>query len=227
MASYSNGDNAECSVVTKSPMKKLSVSPTAQEGRQNVTVRLCLSVLGAVLGSFQFGYNTGVINAPESSIKSFMNQTEWERSGESMTEEKGTNLFALIVAIFAAGGCLGGLAAGWWADFFGRKVGLLTNTTFGIVAAVLMYFSRLAGAYEMIIVGRFLVGINCGLYTGLTPLYLSEIASSDIRGALGVLHQLGVVLGILLSQVLGFQELLGNTSSWEVLMGQSFLATLC
>ncbi|XP_012940754.1 glucose transporter type 1 [Aplysia californica] len=67
---------------------------------------------------------------------------------------------------------------------------------------------------------------STGLYTGLTPLYLSEIASSDIRGALGVLHQLGVVLGILLSQVLGFQELLGNASSWEVLMGLPILPCL-
>lgn len=32
---------------------------------QKMTVKLCLSVLGAVLGSLQFGFNTGVINSPE------------------------------------------------------------------------------------------------------------------------------------------------------------------
>lgn len=32
---------------------------------QKVTGRLMLAVGGAVLGSLQFGYNTGVINAPQ------------------------------------------------------------------------------------------------------------------------------------------------------------------
>ena len=32
---------------------------------QRVTPRLCLAVMSAVMGSFAFGYNTGVINAPE------------------------------------------------------------------------------------------------------------------------------------------------------------------
>lgn len=59
-----------------------------------------------------------------------------------------------------------------------------------------------------------------GLYTGLTPLYLSEISTPNIRGALGTLHQFGVVIGILLSQVLGFPEVLGNGQYWHVLLGK-------
>ena len=58
-----------------------------------------------------------------------------------------------------------------------------------------------------------------GLYTGLTPLYLSEISRPNIRGALGTLHQFGVVIGILLSQILGFPEVLGNEKLWHVLLG--------
>ena len=62
--------------------------------------------------------------------------------------------------------------------------------------------------------------IIIGLYTGLTPLYLSEIGTADIRGALGTLHQLGVTIGILLSQVLGFPEIFGNGHLWHVLLGE-------
>lgn len=58
-----------------------------------------------------------------------------------------------------------------------------------------------------------------GLYTGLTPLYLTEIATADIRGALGTLHQLGVTIGIFLSQILGFPEIFGNGEYWHVLLG--------
>ena len=53
----------------------------------------------------------------------------------------------------------------------------------------------------------------------MTPLYLSEISRPNIRGALGTLHQFGVVIGILLSQILGFPEVLGNEKLWHVLLG--------
>ncbi|KAK7096145.1 hypothetical protein V1264_005480 [Littorina saxatilis] len=192
----------------------------------HVTPRLILAVVFAVLGSFCFGYNTGVINAPEAVIKSFMNETEFRRNGVEMSETKTTSLFALIVAIFAVGGCCGGVMAGWWSNYFGRKNGMTVNAAIGFVAAALMFFSKMGRTYEMIIVGRLLIGFNCGLYTGLTPLYLSEISTPNIRGALGVLHQLGVVSGILLSQTLGFPEVLGNAGHWEILLGLTFIPCL-
>ena len=50
-------------------------------------------------------------------------------------------------------------------------------------------------------------------------MYLSEISSANIRGALGTLHQLGVVTGLLTSQILGFPEVLGNNQYWNLLLG--------
>lgn len=40
-----------------------------------------------------------------------------------------------------------------------------------------------------------------GLTSGLVPMYIGEIAPKAYRGALGTLHQLAIVIGILLSQV--------------------------
>ncbi|XP_071139438.1 solute carrier family 2, facilitated glucose transporter member 1-like isoform X1 [Mytilus edulis] len=202
--------------ISVSSQKELTINEKT-DGK--ITGRLMLAVFGAVLGSLQFGFNTGVINAPEGKIKDFMNGTHIKRTGEEFSEDALINLYSLLVAIFAVGGMIGGLMAGWWADFFGRKFGLILNTLPGIAAACLMFFSRHATSYEMVIAGRFLVGFNCGLYTGLTPLYLSEISTPNIRGALGTLHQFGVVIGILLSQVLGFPEVLGNGQYWHVLLG--------
>lgn len=203
-------------VIAVSSQKELTVNDNADS---KITGRLVLAVFAAVLGSLQFGFNTGVINAPEGKIKDFMNETHIERTGDQFSEDTLINLYSLLVAIFAVGGMIGGLMAGWWADFFGRKFGLMLNTLPGIAAACLMFFSRNANSYEMVIAGRFLVGFNCGLYTGLTPLYLSEISRPNIRGALGTLHQFGVVIGILLSQILGFPEVLGNEKFWHVLLG--------
>lgn len=40
-----------------------------------------------------------------------------------------------------------------------------------------------------------------GLISGLVPMYIGEIAPTTLRGAIGTLHQLAVVTGILVSQV--------------------------
>lgn len=42
-----------------------------------------------------------------------------------------------------------------------------------------------------------------GLVSVLVPLYVGEVAPLRLRGALGTLHQLGIVLGILGAQVGG------------------------
>lgn len=70
-----------------------------------------------------------------------------------------------------------------------------------VFAVVFMGFSKLAASFEMLIIGRFIVGLYSGLSTGFVPIYVEEISPTSIRGALGTLHQLGVVIGILIAQV--------------------------
>lgn len=64
-----------------------------------------------------------------------------------------------------------------------------------------MGLSLLAKSFEMVIIGRLIIGVFCGMCTGLTPMYVGEITPTAIRGAFGTLHQLGVVIGILVAQV--------------------------
>eukprot|EP00061_Rhincodon_typus_P015351 g42972.t1 len=68
------------------------------------------------------------------------------------------------------------------------------------IAAALMGFSKLASSFEMLILGRLIIGIYCGLTTGFVPMYVGEISPTALRGALGTLHQLGIVIGILIAQ---------------------------
>ncbi|XP_013394366.1 solute carrier family 2, facilitated glucose transporter member 1 isoform X1 [Lingula anatina] len=190
-----------------------------QPGSRSLTWRLTLSVLSAILGSFTFGYNTGVINAPQAIIEDFMNYTQLERSGNIMEEGTKSIIWGFAVAIFAVGGMTGGVLAGWWSHVFGRKIGMLLCNVFTIIGAALMGTSQVAKSYEMIIVGRLVVGLSCGLFTGLVPMYINEVAPTNLRGALGTLHQLGVTVGILVSQILGIPEILGNVTGWPILLG--------
>ena len=81
---------------------------------------------------------------------------------------------SLVVASTLVGGMLGGLSAGYVADRFGRRRGLLLVQSFSAAGVALMGACEVAGSYEMLVVGRFLVGLCCGFCTGLSPLYVSE-----------------------------------------------------
>lgn len=112
----------------------------------------------------QFGYNTGVINAPELNIENFMKDVYKDRYGEDISEEFIQQLYSVAVSIFAIGGMLGGFSGGWMANRFGRKGGLLLNNVLGIAGACLMGFTKVVNSYEMLFLGRFVIGINCGKF---------------------------------------------------------------
>lgn len=78
-------------------------------------------------------------------------------------------------------------------------------------------------SYEMLIIGRFLVGVNCGLNTSLVPMYISEIAPLTLRGGLGTINQLAVTVGLLISQILSVESLLGSDNGWPYLLGLAII----
>lgn len=80
---------------------------------------------------------------------------------------------------------------------------MLISNILALLGGGLMGLSLLAKSFEMVIIGRLIIGVFCGLCTGLTPMYVGEVTPTAIRGAFGTLHQLGVVIGILVAQVSG------------------------
>ncbi|XP_068185300.1 solute carrier family 2, facilitated glucose transporter member 1-like [Antennarius striatus] len=188
-----------------------------------VTPQLMMAVGTAVIGSFQFGYNTGVINAPQNIIESFYNETWTSRFSEPIPPPTLTALWSLSVAIFSVGGMLGSFSVGLFVNRFGRKNSMLMANVLILIAVVFMSFSKMAASFEMLIIGRFVVGLYSGLSTGFVPLYVEEISPTSIRGALGTLHQLGVVIGILIAQIFGIEPILGNASLWPLLLGFTLL----
>ena len=86
--------------------------------------------------------------------------------------------------------------------------------------------SKFLESYELLILGRYLIGINCGLNTSLVPMYISEIAPLTLRGGLGTVNQLAVTVGLLISQVLGVEGLLGTDGGWPYLLGVALFPSI-
>ncbi|XP_061524807.1 solute carrier family 2, facilitated glucose transporter member 4-like isoform X1 [Phycodurus eques] len=197
-----------------------------QLGGETVTGTLALSVFTAVLGSLEFGYNIGVINAPQKIIEEDYNSTWAHRHGQAIPAGTLTSLWSLSVAIFSIGGMLSSSCVGFVSEWLGRRKALLINNLLAFVGGGLMGLSKLCRSFEMMILGRCVIGAYCGLASGLTPMYVGEIAPTGLRGALGTLHQLAIVTGILLAQILGLQQLLGGEELWPVLMGLTVVPTV-
>lgn len=49
-----------------------------------------------------------------------------------------------------------------------------------------------------------------GLSSNVVPMYLGELAPKNMRGALGVVPQLLITIGILVAQIFGLRSLLAN-----------------
>lgn len=82
-----------------------------------------------------------------------------------------------------------------------RRNSMLMSNILAFLSAILMGFSKMALSFEMLILGRFIIGLYSGLTTGFVPMYVGEVSPTALRGALGTFHQLGIVLGILIAQV--------------------------
>uniref|UniRef100_A0A8C7QPL8 Solute carrier family 2 member 1a n=1 Tax=Oncorhynchus mykiss TaxID=8022 RepID=A0A8C7QPL8_ONCMY len=190
---------------------------------QGVTFQLMMAVGTAVIGSLQFGYNTGVINAPQKIIEGFLNDTWNNRYSEPIPATSLTTLWSISVAIFSVGGIFGSFSVGLFVNRLGRRNSMLIANVLAFIAAGFMGFSKLAVSWEMLIVGRFIVGLYSGLSTGFVPMYVGEIAPTSLRGALGTLHQLGIVIGILMAQVFGMESIMGNSTMWPFLLGLTFI----
>ncbi|KAK1341423.1 hypothetical protein QTO34_017829 [Cnephaeus nilssonii] len=200
-------------------LSTVSPSPTYPQ----VTAPLIFAITIATIGSFQFGYNTGVINAPETIIKDFINYTLEEQLENVPSDVLLTSLWSLSVAIFSVGGMIGSFSVGLFVNRFGRRNSMLIVNLLAITGGCLMGFCKIAESVAMLILGRLIIGLFCGLCTGFVPMYIGEISPTALRGAFGTLNQLGIVIGILVAQVFGLKIILGTEDLWPVLLGFTIL----
>ena len=116
-------------------------------------------------------------------------------------------------------GCVvGSFIAGKLTDRYGRRR-LLILVAF--LFALTSIGTSAAGSFTSFVVARFLGGLAVGAVSLLSPMYVSEVSPPSIRGRLGAMYQMSIVIGILTSY--GINYLLRNTGSanwrWMFLTG--------
>ncbi|XP_072839846.2 solute carrier family 2, facilitated glucose transporter member 11 isoform X3 [Pogona vitticeps] len=176
---------------------------------------VCAAGIG---GTFQYGYNVSIINAPTEHIHKFLNETWQSRYQAELSPGLLTLLWSTIASIFSLGGLFGAHLGGSMAVWLGRKGALLMNNFVALLAAILMGVSFPTGFYELLILGRFLIGINTGIGLCVQPLYIGEAAPKHLRGAMAMGSSIFLTGGILTGQVVGLRELLGGESHWPLLL---------
>ncbi|MEE6526730.1 hypothetical protein FKM82_027525 [Ascaphus truei] len=78
---------------------------------------MCAAGIG---GTFQYGYNLTIINAPTLHIQKFVNETWLERTGWVLDSGMITLIWSVVVSVYPLGGFLGALLAGPMAIKLGR-----------------------------------------------------------------------------------------------------------
>ncbi|GGG46305.1 putative sugar transporter [Kocuria dechangensis] len=147
----------------------------------NTSAVLRISIVAA-FGGFLFGYDSAVINGAVSAIQS----------------EFGVSPGPLGFAVASA---LLGAAAG--AFFGGRIADRLGRVPVMKIAAVLFLVSAIGcgvvDSFGWLIFWRVVGGVGVGVASIIAPAYIAEIAPAAVRGRLGSLQQMGIVLGIFIS----------------------------
>ncbi|XP_075468705.1 solute carrier family 2, facilitated glucose transporter member 3-like isoform X2 [Ascaphus truei] len=108
---------------------------------------------------------------------------------------------------------------------FWRKSILMINL-FSLFAVVLMSASKMANYIELLIVGRFVMGLFCGLAMTLIPLYIQEVAPTHLRGAFSTMNQLSYAMGIFIGQVVSLESVLGTDKWWPFMLTMSIVPAI-
>ncbi|MBQ7210854.1 MAG: sugar porter family MFS transporter [Paludibacteraceae bacterium] len=156
---------------------------------KHTNLYLLLIALVSAMGGLLFGYDWVVIGG----AKPFYEQY-FGIAGSP-------HLQGLAMSTALLGCLVGALTAGRLSDRFGRKPLLLVAATLFFCTS---WATGAASSFLMFNIFRFTGGIAIGMASNLSPMYIAEIAPTDVRGRLVAVNQLTTVLGILSAQIVNW-----------------------
>lgn len=153
-------------------------------------------VLVAVIGGLLFGYDTAVISGAEKGLQAF-----FVGAGDFVYTD---GLHGITSSSALIGCIIGSAISGYLASNFGRKKSLILAGVLFFLSALgsycpeFLFFEHGVPTYSLLIVFnlyRVLGGIGVGLASAVCPMYIAEIAPSNMRGTLVSWNQFAIIFG--------------------------------
>jgi SP family arabinose:H+ symporter-like MFS transporter len=159
----------------------------------------------ATLGGFLFGYDT-------SNIGSALNFVPYGLHGLAL---------GYLVSGASLGAAAGAILAGPIADRFGRKSMLIADAGIYAVGAIL---SAVTPNAAVLLAARTLIGMAIGADSAIATAYIAEYAPKAKRGALSMLQQWMITVGILVAYIVAliiFSAFPASAASvgWRLVLG--------
>ena len=174
-------------------------------------------VMVAVLGGLLFGYDTAVISGAEKGLQAFF------KTAQDFDYSDGWHGFTSASALI---GCIIGSAiSGFLATNLGRKKSLIIAGLLFFISALgsmdpeFLFFEYGKPTYSLLImfnIYRVIGGVGVGLASAICPMYIGEVAPSNIRGMLVSWNQFAIIFGQL---VVYFVNFFIVTTGWRYMFG--------
>lgn len=152
----------------------------------------------AILGGLLFGYDTAVVSGAEKGLEAFF---------LTATDFQYDKILHGITSSSALLGCvIGGAISGISALRLGRRNSLRLASVLLLLSALGSYypeflFFKYGEANLNVLIAfnfyRILGGVGVGLASAISPMYIAEIAPSEIRGTLVSCNQFAIIFGML------------------------------
>lgn len=160
-----------------------------------------ISLISA-LGGYLFGFDFAVISGALPFLQEqFGLNSYWE---------------GFATGSLALGAIIGCIIAGYLAEKYGRRPGLLFSAIIFSVSCIAMAFSP---SRDFFIFSRFVAGISVGMASMLSPMYIAEIAPAAFRGRMVAINQLTIVLGILFTNLINYYLRNSGEDAWRWMFG--------
>lgn len=158
-----------------------------------------VATFGALLGALSMGFALGYTAPAFFDMEKNMNSSKSDNILDPDYNKRESQK-SLIGSTLAVGALVAALASEPCNNLFGRRIPLICCGIPFVIGWLLLTF---ANQLSFLVLGRLIIGACCGIACGTAPTYVVEIAPPQIRGALGTCFQLMVVIGNLLSSILG------------------------
>ncbi len=164
----------------------------------------------AIIGGLLFGYDTAVISGAEKGLEAFF---------LTATDFQYDKVMHGITSSSALLGCIiGGAVSGYLASRLGRRGSLRLASLLFFLSALgsyypeFLFFEYGQANFNLLVtfnLYRVLGGIGVGLASAVCPMYIAEIAPSDIRGTLVSCNQFAIIFGMLVVYFVNYM-IMGN-----------------